>query len=252
MDLLIQRAAQILGRSRHLVVFTGAGMSKESGIATFREAQDGLWASYDPEQLATQDGFTRNPKLVWEWYQHRFGILAHVTPNPGHRAIATLERLLPKVIVITQNIDDLHRAAGSSDVIELHGNWRTYKCLNGHTGFTRADFAEQMEVPPRCPRCEALLRPDVVWFGEMLPPAALDRAWAEAICCDAMLVVGTSGLVQPAASLPQRAQSAGSPIIEVNPMPSAITPLASIFLQGPGGEVLPQVVAALKAVIGSR
>jgi NAD-dependent deacetylase len=248
MNPLIQRAAQILARTHSLVVFTGAGMSKESGIATFREAQDGLWARYDPEQLATLEGFTSNPRLVWEWYQYRFGLLDRVTPNAGHRVIAHLERLLPRVVVITQNIDDLHRTAGSSDVIELHGNWRTYKCVNGHAGFSREDFAAQTDIPPRCPRCEALLRPDVVWFGEMLPRAAMDRAWAEAVSCDAMLVVGTSGLVQPAASLPQRAQRAGSPIIEVNPVPSAITCLASIFLQGPAGEVLPSVVEALEAI----
>lgn len=250
MEQLIRRAAEILARSRCLVVFTGAGISKESGIPTFREAQEGLWAHYDPSELATVEGFRRNPRRVWEWYTYRFGRIEQVTPNPGHRAIAALERYLPRVIVITQNIDDLHRAAGSSDVIELHGNWRYYKCLSGHTGFTRADFADQTDVPPRCPRCGALLRPDVVWFGEMLPAEAIERAFAESSACDAMLVVGTSGLVQPAASLPLYAHRAGRPVIEVNPNPSDITPLADIFLQGPAGQILPKVVDTLAIIAG--
>jgi NAD-dependent deacetylase len=227
------------------VVFSGAGISKESGIATFREAEEGIWERHDPHELGTLEGFMANPRLVWEWYQHRFGRIADVTTNPGHRAIAALERCLPQVVVITQNIDNLHREAGSSDIIELHGNWRAYRCLQGHTGFTSADFATQTEIPPHCPRCGAMLRPDVVWFGEVLPAEALERAFAESNACDAMLVVGTSGLVQPAASLPWTARRAGSPIVEVNPNPSAITPLADVFLQGPAGEVLPRLVQAL-------
>jgi NAD-dependent deacetylase len=156
------------------------------------------------------------------------------------------------VVVITQNIDNLHREAGSSDIIELHGNWFYYKCLAGHTGFTREDFADQTEIPPLCPRCGAMLRPDVVWFGEMLPADALERAFAEAYLCDAMLVVGTSGTVQPAASLPWRAREGGSPVIEVNPNPSAITGLSTLFLQGPAGEVLPRLVDALAAVTAAN
>ncbi len=252
MEQLIRQAAEVLAGTRNLVVFTGAGVSKESGIDTFREAQEGLWERYDPAQLGTLKGFMRDPKLVWEWYQHRFGRIADVRPNPAHRAIAALERHLPRVVVITQNIDNLHREAGSSDVVELHGNWRYYKCLDGHKGFTRADFADQEEVPPHCPRCGALLRPDVVWFGEMLPDEAIKRAFEESSFCDAMLVVGTSGLVQPAASLPLYARRAGSPIIEVNPNPSAITPLADIFLPGPGGQVLPGVVHALAVIAGEE
>ncbi len=252
MEKLFRQAADILARSQRLVVFSGAGVSKESGIATFREAQDALWGRYDPHQLATLQGFRRNPKLVWEWYEHRFGLLGDVTPNPGHLAIAALERYVPHVVVITQNIDNLHRAAGSSDVVELHGNWRFYRCLGGHKGFTRADFADQTDIPPQCPRCGDMLRPDVVWFGEMLPPEALERAFAESAACDAMLVVGTSGLVQPAASLPTYARRAGSPIIEVNPNRSAITPLADVFLQGPAGEMLPRVMNELATIMGEE
>ena len=242
MEDLIQRAVGILARSTHLVVFTGSGVSRESGIATFREAQNGLWEQYDPHQLATVEGFMREPELVWEWYQHRFGLIDDVMPNPGHTAIAELEHILPRVVVITQNIDNLHQGAGSRDVIELHGNWRHYKCLKGHKGFIRSDFADQRATPPRCPRCTSMLRPDVVWFGEKLPADALERAYAESGLCDAMLVVGTSGLVQPSASLPLYARERGSSIIEVNPNRSAITPIADVFLQGAAGHVLPQVM----------
>ena len=248
MDQLIQQAAQLLAECRKLVVFTGAGISKESGIATFREAEEGVWERHDPHELGTLQGFLRDPPLVWKWYQHRFGHITEVTTNPGHRAIAALERYVDRVVVITQNIDNLHREAGSSDIVELHGNYRFYKCLSGHKRFTNGDFAEQEEIPPLCPRCGAMLRPDVVWFGEMLPSAALERAFAESSSCDTMLVVGTSGTVQPAASLPWEVRQAGGSIIEVNPNPSAITGLSNLFLQGPAGEVLPRVVDALATI----
>ncbi len=203
MDRLIQVAARRLTTIRRLVVLTGSGVSRESGIATFRDAQAGLWAKYDPMALATREGFLRDPKMVWEWYSYRFGMVESAQPNPGHFAIAELEKLIPQVVVVTQNIDGLHQAAGSSDVVELHGSIRRYKCLEGlHTGFTRADLVGQVELPPRCPHCGDLLRPDVVWFGEMLPTDALNRAFDLSRECDAMLVVGTSGAVQPAASLP--------------------------------------------------
>jgi len=247
MDSPLVEAAEILSRCRQLVVFTGAGMSKESGIATFREAQQGLWQNYDPHELATIEGFRRNPQLVWSWYQERFGHISDVEPNAGHRAIAALEQHIRRVVVITQNIDNLHREAGSSDIIELHGNWRLYKCLNGHSGFTLDDFGEQTEIPPRCPQCSAMLRPDVVWFGEMLPEDAIERAFDECRWCDVILVVGTSGLVQPAASLPQRAKRSGATIIEVNPERSAITALADVYLRGPAAVVLPALLEHLKA-----
>jgi NAD-dependent deacetylase len=242
MERLIEQAARRLARAQRLVVLTGAGISKESGIATFREAQTGLWAQYDPMMMATLEGFTANPALVWEWYEYRFGLVASARPNPGHYAIAELERLLPQVTVVTQNVDGLHQAAGSTDVVELHGSIRRYKCLSGqHTGFTPADFAGQTERPPRCPRCGAMLRPDVVWFGELLPPAALDRAFELSAGCDAMLVVGTSGAVQPAASLPGLARRSGALVIDVNPERDEIARVAEIFLQGPAGAILPKL-----------
>jgi NAD-dependent deacetylase len=244
---LIQEAARRLAPARQVAVLTGSGVSRESGIPTFRDAQEGLWARYDPMELATEQGFLRNPKLVWEWYVYRFGMVDAARPNPGHLAIAGLEQIFPAVTVITQNIDGLHQAAGSTDVIELHGSIRRYKCLPGrHTGFTRADFADQAELPPKCPQCGALLRPDVVWFGELLPADALARAFDVSQSCDAMLVVGTSGAVEPAASLPFHAARAGALVVDVNPDRDHIAAIAEIFLQGPGGRVLPRLVAALR------
>jgi NAD-dependent deacetylase len=247
MDDLITNAARWLAKCRQVVVLTGAGVSKESGIPTFREAQEGLWAQYDPMEMATEDGFLRNPPLVWQWYDYRFGMVERARPNPGHLAIAEIERMLPQVVVVTQNIDGLHQVAGSTDVVELHGSIRHFKCLGGrHTGFTRPDFADQAEIPPRCPRCGDMLRPDVVWFGELLPAAALNRAYDLARTCDAMLVVGTSGAVQPAASLPSIARRSGAVVIDVNPAPDEIAEVADVFLQGRGGKVLPALAEALR------
>lgn len=244
---LIEEAARKLAGVKHLVVLTGAGVSKESGIPTFREAQDGLWARYDPMMMASREGFLSNPKLVWEWYEYRFGMVESAQPNAGHIAIVELEQIIPSVSVVTQNIDGLHQAAGSRNVIELHGSIRRYKCLNGrHTGFTRADLAG-LDKPPRCPRCGDLLRPDVVWFGEYLAAEVLAAAFTLSKQCDAMLVVGTSGVVQPAASLPFVAAHTGALVIDVNPDRDEIADVADIFLQGPGGTVLPALVAALRA-----
>lgn len=240
-------AARALARSRRLVVFTGAGVSKESGIATFREPETGLWAQYDPMELATHEAYVRRPEFVWSWYEHRFGAVAAASPNPAHTAIAELERLLPQVSVVTQNIDGLHQRAGSNDVIELHGSMFRFKCLSGeHTGFVLDDFADQDEKPPRCPQCGELLRPDVVWFGEALPADAIDRAQALCADCDVLLVVGTSGVVYPAAAMPLLAAEAGATVIDVNPERDAIAAAAELFLQGPGGEVLPELVVAVR------
>lgn len=247
MERLIQEAARRLTGIRRLVVLTGAGVSKESGIPTFREAQDGLWAHYDPMLMASREGFLSNPGLVWEWYEYRFGMVEAAQPNPGHTAIAEIERIIPATAVVTQNIDGLHQAAGSSNVLELHGSIRRFRCLDGrHTGFTRADLAGMAGTPPRCPQCGDLLRPDVVWFGEYLPEDVLAKAHSLSEQCDAMLVVGTSGQVQPAASLPFAAARAGATVIDVNPDRDEIARMADIYLQGAGGQMLPRLVAALR------
>lgn len=247
MDGEMRRAAQLMARAGQVVVLTGAGISRESGIPTFREAQQGLWAQYDPMEMATREGFLRNPKLVWEWYEYRFSIVKSARPNPGHIAIAELETLIPKVTVVTQNIDGLHAAAGSTTVFELHGSIRRYKCITDrHTGFSLDDVG-QREKPPRCPRCGDLLRPDVVWFGEYLPADVMRKATDASEHCAIMLVVGTSGVVQPAASLPYVAARTGALIIDVNPEHDEISDMADIFLQGAGGAVLPALVEAIRS-----
>jgi NAD-dependent deacetylase len=189
----------------------------------------------------------RNPTFVWSWYEHRFGAAVSAEPNPGHLALAELETLLPNVVVITQNIDGLHQRAGSSDVIELHGSMLLFKCIHGtHAGFTVADFAGQEQKPPRCPACGELLRPDVVWFGEALPADAIQRAQAVSAACDVMLIVGTSGVVFPAAAMPLLALQAGAVVIDVNPEMDALAGRATVFLRGPGGTVLPELLATVR------
>ena len=247
MDQDLRPAARAVARAKKVVVFTGAGVSKESGIATFREPETGLWARYDPMELATYEAYVRQPEFVWIWYEHRFGAAAAAAPNPGHIAIAELGRMLPRVSVVTQNIDGLHQRAGSSDVVELHGSMFRFKCLSErHTGFVFDDFAGQDEKPPRCPECDGLLRPDVVWFGEALPDDAIDRARELSASCDVMLVVGTSGVVFPAAAMPLIAKEAGATVIDVNPERDALAQRCDLFLKGPGGKVLPRLVAAVR------
>jgi NAD-dependent deacetylase len=243
----IREAAAVMRASQRPVVLTGAGVSRESGIPTFREASEGLWANYDPLILATPRGFKANPRLVWDWYQYRRTLLAEARPNPGHYALAALEKYVPQLVVVTQNIDGLHKLAGSRDVIELHGDIRRNKCFNNCQGNPTLIDVDDLDWdraagPPLCPHCGAWVRPDVVWFEEMLPPGALERAYDLCQQADVMLVVGTSGVVQPAASLPFAAKSAGAQIIEVNPEMTNITLIADWHLSGPSGEVLPKVI----------
>jgi len=244
----IEAAARALARARKVVVSTGAGVSRESGIATFRDPEEGIWRKYDPMQMATLEGYLRDPAFVWAWYEHRFGKVAAAEPNPGHRAIAELEQLFPQLTVVTQNIDGLHQRAGSSDVIELHGSMHRFACLHRqHCGFSLEDLSGQDERPPRCPECGELIRPDVVWFGEALPEDELRRAQQLSGTCDAMLVVGTSGVVYPAAALPLQASEAGAVVIDVNPEPGALTSQATIYLKGRGGDLLPRLVEEVRA-----
>ncbi|MCC6191091.1 MAG: NAD-dependent deacylase [Anaerolineales bacterium] len=231
-----------LRTSRHLAVLTGAGISAESGVPTFRDALAGLWARYDPMALATRAAFQRDPKLVWEWYAWRRRLVSQVTPNPGHYALADLAQRVPRLTLVTQNVDGLHQAAGSPEVIELHGNLGRVKCfdedriINGWT--------ETGEVPPRCPDCGGWLRPDVVWFGEALPRAALAAAFAAAEGCDLFFSIGTSAVVEPAASLPRMAAERGALLVEVNPETTPLSDAASWSLCGPAGLVLPALLAA--------
>ena len=247
----IEQAATILKAAKSACVLTGAGVSKESGVPTFRDAQTGLWSKYDPQQLATPQAYQANPKLVWDWYAFRRELVAEAKPNPGHTALATLEKYFTPFPIITQNVDDLHEQAGSTDVIHLHGNIAASKCFYNCQGDPTIIDLSTIDVdpedsPPTCPHCgRKSVRPDVVWFGEMLPQDKLNRAKAIGDSVDVMLVVGTSALVQPAASLPIYAQRAGATLIEVNPDYSMITRHADVKLEGRSGRMLPKLVEAL-------
>ncbi|HYW05406.1 MAG TPA: NAD-dependent deacylase [Longimicrobium sp.] len=246
----LARAAEILAGARRVVVSTGAGMSKESGIPTFRDAMEGLWAEFDPQALATEAGFRAAPRRVWSWYAWRRRKIGEALPNPGHFAVAELERLVPTVAVVTQNVDGLHAAAGSSDIVELHGNILRLRCLDRAHPFTGtlAEDDDEERDPPPCPVCGSPLRPDVVWFGEVLPEGAMERAWLLSNACDVLLLVGTSGTVWPAADYPRVAKAAGALVIEVNPTPSGLTAIADVFLAGPAGAILPDLVARVRAI----
>lgn len=225
----------------HIVMLTGAGVSKESGIPTFREAQTGLWAQYDPMELATPQAFGRNPQLVWEWYTWRRSLVAAAEPNPGHFAIVQIAALAPSFSLITQNVDGLHQRAGSRSVIELHGSIQRTKCA--HEDNVVETWTEDGSTPPHCPRCGGLLRPDVVWFGETLPEKAIEDAWNATESADVFISVGTSGLVEPAASLPRIALSRDAVVAEINTMPTPLTIDAHYAIQGASGEILPDLVA---------
>ena len=231
-----------LRQAEHIVVSTGAGVSAESGIPTFRDAQTGIWAEFNPEDLATPEAFRRNPKMVWEWYAFRRDTIAECNPNPGHYAIVEMAQHAKKLTLITQNVDGLHEKAGSVGPIELHGNISKIKCFDHHHPIPLA--ALNNEVPPTCPECGSYARPDVVWFGEGLNPRNIDRAYAAAENCHVFISVGTSAIVYPAANLPQIALERGATFIEINPNDTPLTRWADYALQGPSGEVLPQLVAA--------
>ena len=237
-----QSLADAIARARSVAVLTGAGVSAESGVPTFRDAQTGLWAQFDPQKLATPDAFRRNPKLVWDWYAWRRTLVAKAEPNAGHRALAVLEARVSDFVLITQNVDGLHRRAGSRNVVELHGNIGRVKCSRENTIVEH--WTEAGDEVPRCAGCGALLRPDVVWFEETLPPDALQAAEDAARRCQMLLVVGTSAEVYPAAALPDYAKSAGATIVEINPNPTPLSDFADYVLRGPGGAVLPALVAA--------
>ncbi len=233
----IARFAEILTPAKTVSVLTGAGISAESGVPTFR-GKDGLWKQYRAETLATPEAFSRDPKLVWEWYNWRRGIISGVEPNDGHRVLARWQDLLPSLAIITQNIDGLHQKAGSRDVVELHGNIWKLRCTDENTIHENRLFPLQ-EIPPLCPECGALLRPHVVWFGESLDSQIISQAFQTSTVSEVMLVIGTSAIVHPAASLPLAAKDAGAKVIEINPDPTPLTHLADISFRGKAGDILP-------------
>jgi NAD-dependent deacetylase len=235
-------ARDLLSSARRLAVLTGAGISAESGVPTFRDITSGLWAKYDPMQLASERGFRADPALVWRWYAWRRGLVTHAQVNAGHQALSDARSQFDAFDLITQNVDGLHARAGSSP-IELHGNILRTVCL-ARCGFLEIDPQRLPPgEPPRCPNCGDWLRPDVVWFGEMLDPVKLRKAQTAAAGCDVMLVIGTSGLVYPAAGLPIEARRSGAKIIIVNPQPSELDELATVVVRGAAAVQLPELLA---------
>ncbi len=241
-DELVKR----LSRARHVAVLTGAGISAESGIPTFRD-ENGLWERFKPEELANVRAFLRNPELVQKWYEHRRSVAHEKEPNAGHLALAAMETVIADFTLVTQNVDDLHRRAGSRHVVELHGNiTRSYciDCLQPADGEVMRPTAEGKRA--LCRSCGGLIRPDVVWFGEMLPEGALETAYAAAEDAEVFLSVGTSAVVYPAAGIPLQARARGAYVAEINVEPSAIAGELDEVVLGRAGDVLPALVDAVK------
>ncbi len=246
MDAIPRFSPSLIDRLRtaqRVVVLTGAGVSAESGVPTFRDALTGLWATFDPRELATPSAFARNPRLVWDWYAQRRAQVSSVEPNAGHHALAELEQRVPRFLLVTQNVDGLHARAGSRALVELHGNIARVRCSRDDSIVEHWQEPDD-DLPPRCPACGSFLRPDVVWFEETLPQAAIERAESAARDCDLMLVAGTSGEVYPAAALPHYVRAAGARVVEVNPNATPLSALAHDTLRGRSAIVLPSLVRA--------
>ncbi len=252
-DNMLEEAAKLVVKSRFAIAFTGAGISAESGVPTFR-GFNGLWKKHRPEELATPEAFEKDPHLVWSFYKWRMDLIRKAKPNPAHYALAELERMGILKAVVTQNVDDLHREAGSRNVVELHGNIFRVRCTScsykenlRESGRLEAFLAERNL--PKCPRCGSLLRPDVVWFGEPLPRKALEEAFKLAETADLVLVIGTSGVVYPAAYIPQIVKEHGGKVIEVNTERSGITPIADLFIRGRAGEVMGRLMEKVRVML---
>ncbi len=236
---------RVLASATRVVALTGAGVSQESGLRTFRDAQSGLWAQYKPEDLASPEAFARDPKLIWDWYAWRREAIKGVRPNPGHYALVEMEKRIPDFTLITQNVDGLHRFAGSQNVLELHGNIQRVRC--SVCGAFTETWGDDTEAVPTCTVCSGMLRPDVVWFGESLPRDVLEAAVIASRDCQVYFSIGTSGVVQPAASLAHAARNNGSIVVEINAEPTPLTPKVDFAFHGKSGEILPEL---LKAVWG--
>lgn len=240
--------AEKLADAMRVVVFTGAGVSKESGVPTFRDT-DGLWAKFKPEELANFAAFMRNPDMVTEWYSHRRKLMSEVKPNAGHYAIAEMEEYFPEFCVITQNVDNLHRRAGSKKVYELHGNIERNYCINCGKYYNLENIFPKEAL--KCD-CGGLIRPDVVWFGEMLPHKEFSAADEAARTCDVFFTIGTSALVYPAAELPYIAKNHGAFTVEINIGATEFTPYSSVSLFGKSGEILPEILKSYKEILGEK
>jgi len=238
-----------LQQARHIVVFTGSGVSAESGIPTFRDTLTGLWENFDVEMLATRNAFRRDPAQVWGWYEWRRRLVMCAQPNLAHLAIARMAEYVPQVTVITQNVDDLHERAGSTDVIHLHGSFFTARCFACERPYVcpenddapESDSGRPLE-PPRCAHCNGRIRPGVVWFGERLSKSDYSRA-SKAVCtCDVLISIGTSGEIFPAAAFPFEAAKRKATVIQVNPSITSLDSVARFNLHGPAGVILDELV----------
>ncbi len=237
---------RLLRQAERVVALTGAGVSQESGLRTFRDAQTGIWAQYKPEELASPEAFARDPKLIWDWYAWRREAVKAVRPNPGHYALAEMARRIPNFTLITQNVDGLHQLADKTlheKILELHGNIQRVRC--SECGEIVEDWDDDGVDVPRCSSCGGLLRPHVVWFGEPLPRAELEAAVEAARECQIFFSIGTSGVVQPAAALAYAAHNRGAIVVEINTERTPLTPKADFFFQGKSGEILPELVNAV-------
>jgi NAD-dependent deacetylase len=247
-DLVPEAVAGILRDARHVVVFTGAGVSAESGIPTFRDALTGLWERFDAAQLASAAGFRTDPDLVWGWYEWRRMRTMRASPNAAHRAIAAMAAKVPKLTLVTQNVDDLHERGGSDAPVHLHGTLFAPRCFAcAHAAPLPPGIPDEPEggrriEPPHCSSCGGRVRPGVVWFGEALPATALKRAFEATRSCDLLLSVGTSSLVYPAADIPMKAHRAGATVVQVNPNPTDLDNVADFNLRGSAAVVLPALM----------
>jgi NAD-dependent deacetylase len=243
---IARELATRLGPAAWLVVLSGSGMSAESGIPTFRDAQTGLWTRYRPEDLATPEAFARDPRRVWQWYEHRRAGVRAAQPHAGHAALVQLEQRVARLTVVTQNVDGLHQRSGSKRVLELHGNILRSVCSASRKPIDDDWIERHSEEPPPSPHVPgALARPDVVWFGETLPEGAFLQAVDELRGCDLCIAVGTSAMVQPAASLPLVAKEAGALLVEINPDATPLSPHADITVRQPASKALARIAAAL-------
>jgi NAD-dependent deacetylase len=238
----------LLQRVGSVCILTGAGISAESGVATFR-GPEGLWSKLKPEELANFDAFMRNPELVWEWYSYRKQIIQEVKPNPAHYALARLEELVREFALVTQNIDNLHFRAGSKRVLELHGNIERSYCIDCGKFTDGIEITAEKKVP-KCSSCNGLIRPDVVWFGEMLPEGVFESAAKAASQCELFITIGTSAVVYPAAGLPLTARSHGAYVVEINTERTEISRSINETLIGKAGEILPQLVKVIEDAKG--
>lgn len=234
-----------LKRAKRVAVLTGAGVSAESGVPTFRDP-GGIWEKFKPEQLANFEAFMSDPDFVWSWYQHRREIMRDVKPNAGHYAMAEMDNIFEDFDLITQNIDNLHHRAGSKNVTELHGNIERNFCLGCRTFYTDIDISEKKVL--KCEKCGGLIRPDVVWFGEMLPADALHRAEESAANSEVFFTIGTSAEVYPAALLPIIAKRSGAYVVEINTKPTVISNELDETITGKSGEILSELISKIKDI----